>query len=418
MSSKFKVIQPNSSHSISHLRVTSPRVCFLDQSGELGGAELCLLDIAAHLSSQPGRARCKVILFNGGPFRERLRSSGVAVSLLEAPHALQAVKRNGRMGRGLATIPAVLDLARRVAAEAADSDLLFANTQKAMLVGAVAARIARKPLLWYLHDIITSDHFGAVNRFLNAALGSFCVSRIVTNSIASKEAFLKSRGRHRNIRVIPNGISPAPFDAVTADDLALLRGELRLPSGPVVGIFSRLAPWKGQRVLLEALPRLPAVQALIVGEALFSGEQAYAAELKRLAGRLGIAGRVRFLGFRSDIARLMKFCDLILHTSIAPEPFGRVIVEAMLAEKPVIATRGGGAGEIVDHMQTGILVPPGDPAALAAAIQTILDAPSLAATIACAGRAKALRAYSPAAMLSAIDEEIDAACNTLPRGER
>jgi glycosyltransferase involved in cell wall biosynthesis len=159
--------------------------------------------------------------------------------------------------------------------------------------------------------------------------------------------------------------------------------------------------------LIEALARLPGVQALIVGKALFRGEQEYAAELERLTQTMGIAGRVRFLGFREDIPRLMKLSDVIVHTSIAPEPFGRVIVEAMLAEKPVVASRGGGANEIVDHLGTGFLVTPGDPAELTNAIRIFLDHPDIAADMASAGRARALRTYSAKAMLSAIEEEID-----------
>ncbi len=395
------------------------RVCFLDQTGELGGAELCLMDIVSRLTEQQrsdgsyaadlesGRqSLSKVILFNDGPFRERLEASRVPVSVVQAPNAISSIKRNGGHGRELRAGPALIKLARRVAAEAGESEVLFANTQKAMVVGTIASRIAGKPLIWYLHDIITSDHFGRVNRLLNVFLGSFFVSRIITNSAASKSAFLMGGGRHRHIRVIPNGFDPEPFDEVDEDQLRALRWELGLTTAPIVGVFSRLAPWKGQRVLIEALAALPGVQALIVGKALFRGEQEYLDELERLARAKGVADRIHFLGFRDDVANLMKLCDVIVHTSIAPEPFGRVIVEAMLAGKPVIATRGGGASEIVEHLKTGILVNAGDSNEMANAVRVFLDHPGVASGMARAGRERALKCYSVGAMLAAIDEEI------------
>ena len=98
----------------------------------------------------------------------------------------------------------------------------------------------------------------------------------------------------------------------------------------VIGHFSRLSPWKGQHILLEALVHCPAdVVAILVGDALF-GEQDYVQTLKAQVESLGLQNRVHFLGFRSDIVPLMHACDVVAHTSTAPEPFGRVIAEAML----------------------------------------------------------------------------------------
>ena len=90
------------------------------------------------------------------------------------------------------------------------------------------------------------------------------------------------------------------------------------------------------------------------------GEKAYAQELHAQVDRLGLSDRVHFLGFRSDVVPLMTMCDLIAHTSTAAEPFGRVIVEAMLCGKPIIAAQEGGVLEIVESGVNGWLVPPGD----------------------------------------------------------
>ena len=131
-----------------------------------------------------------------------------------------------------------------------------------------------------------------------------------------------------------------------------LRAELRLGDGPVVGVFGRLAAWKGQHILVRALAELDDTQALIVGDALF-GEQPYRASLEGEIGRSSGRHRIHLTGFRPDIPALMQLCDVVVHTSIAPEPFGRVIVEAMLAGRPVIASAAGGAKEIVEDGRSG-----------------------------------------------------------------
>jgi glycosyltransferase involved in cell wall biosynthesis len=115
---------------------------------------------------------------------------------------------------------------------------------------------------------------------------------------------------------------------------------------------------------------------------------------------------VHFLGFRDDVPRLMTFVDLVLHTSVAPEPFGRVIVEAMLAGTPVLATRAGGPVEIVQEPDTGVLVPPGDPEALATAVQDVLSSPNRARAMAQAAQAYARRRFSVEQMQKGVKEAI------------
>jgi glycosyltransferase involved in cell wall biosynthesis len=161
----------------------------------------------------------------------------------------------------------------------------------------------------------------------------------------------------------------------------LLREQLGVESNFVVGHFSRLSPWKGQHVLVDALLRCSKdVVAVFVGDALF-GEQNYATQLHQQIDTLGLSDRVKFLGFRSDIPELMAVCDLVAHTSTAPEPFGRVIVEAMLCQCPIVASAAGGAVELVEHKQTGWLCPLGDSQSLAEIITTCRNQPEQAAAI-------------------------------------
>jgi glycosyltransferase involved in cell wall biosynthesis len=147
-------------------------------------------------------------------------------------------------------------------------------------------------------------------------------------------------------------------------------------------LFGRITPWKGQHVFLKALVELPDVRGLVAGEALFTDEdRRYGHELRELAAELKIADRIHFTGFCSDIVPLLLSADIVVHCSTSPEPFGRVIVEAMLTGRPVIATRAGGAMEIVTDNKTGLLVEPGDSHALAVAIQRLLEDRDLAAEL-------------------------------------
>jgi glycosyltransferase involved in cell wall biosynthesis len=187
-----------------------------------------------------------------------------------------------------------------------------------------------------------------------------------------------------------------------------LRAALGLGDGPVLGVFGRLAPWKGQHVLLDALAELadvPNLQALVVGDALF-GEADYAKSLRRKAEALGLGGRVRFLGFRDDVPALMRLADIVVHTSVAPEPFGRVVVEGMLAGRPVVATRGGGVVEIVEDGVTGLLTEPGDARSLAAAVRGLLGDAARRQSIATRGQRFALQHFGVRATTRAVREQV------------
>jgi len=142
-----------------------------------------------------------------------------------------------------------------------------------------------------------------------------------------------------------------------------------------------------------------------VGGALF-GEDAAEARLRQQVTQAGMDDRVRFLGFRSDVPALMGGVDIVVHSSIQPEPFGRVIVEAMLAGTPVIATKAGGALEIVTEGDTGLLVPPGDAAALSQALGRLTADVSLRERLASAALAEARARFSPESCFPRIEAVI------------
>jgi glycosyltransferase involved in cell wall biosynthesis len=200
------------------------------------------------------------------------------------------------------------------------------------------------------------------------------------------------------VKVVYDGFDTAPFA-----DTSALRAELGFDGLPIIGVFGRITQWKGQDVVLRALVDVPSVVAVFVGD---EEDAAFADKLRLLARELGIADRVRFLGFRKDVPQLMRAVDCIVHVPIDPEPFGRVIVEAMLARRPVIATRAGGIPEIIENGVSGILIMPGSPDELAEALRRIFSDPVSAAEVAANGQERALACFSDKRMLSEIERHV------------
>ena len=347
-------------------------ILFLDQSGELGGAELCLLDILCHSSATGDSllANAQVALFSDGPFRERLARANIEHHLVG--DLLPPRRDRSMLRRRLCETVSLIRSVQGILRLAKDCELLYANTPKAMVVGAIVQRLTGLPLVYHLHDILSEQHFGRWEYRFLIRLARACATRVIVNSQASQKAFVSAGGQPEQTTLIYNGFLPEQFSIDTATT-ADLKQELGIRSDRfTIGCFSRFAPWKGQSLLLEALAILkdPSIELLLVGDALF-GEGDYGLKLRQKTAALGLEGQVQFLGFREDVPQLLSTCDLIVHSPRAPEPFGRVMVEGMLAGKPVIAPQEGSAPELLRHGETGWLIPPRDSQLLAQAIERL-----------------------------------------------
>ncbi|HEX8208318.1 MAG TPA: glycosyltransferase, partial [Solirubrobacteraceae bacterium] len=167
-------------------------------------------------------------------------------------------------------------------------------------------------------------------------------------------------------QVLHDGLA---FD-VRPMDRAAARAALGLPGDVVVcAVLGRISVWKGQDVLIRALAEEPAadIVALVCGAA-WPGEERRERELRELSGRLGVGGRVRLLGFRDDLDVILGAADAVVVPSTHPDPLPNAALEAAAAGRCVVAAAHGGLTEIVRDGETGLLVEPGDPAALAAAL--------------------------------------------------
>jgi glycosyltransferase involved in cell wall biosynthesis len=177
------------------------------------------------------------------------------------------------------------------------------------------------------------------------------------------------------IRVVHRGIDIDKFDPnrVSQERIIQLANRWRLPDGHrVVMLPGRLTRWKGQEVLIEALAILGRrdIRCLLVGSD--QGRTAYSEELQAMVTRRGLGDVVHIVGECGDMPAAYMLTDVVVSASTDPEAFGRVIVEAQAMGRPVVATDNGAGRENVLDGQTGLLIPPKDPAALALALDRVL----------------------------------------------
>ena len=373
----------------------------VSHAAELGGAEQGLLDVARHF----GTARCDVLLFTDSPLRHLLEARGIKVHVLSADERVLGVQRQGGVLRVLHALPAAIGLAVRLKRVARPYGILYPNSQKAAFIAMLTGAAARKKVIWHLHDILSAEHFGALQRRMIALLSYRFAHAVIVVSAAARTGLIQSGGNPARIHLIHNGIDPVPYAHVPDLDVAQLRQNHGLATGRLVGLFGRITPWKGQRILIKALPMLPDTQALIVGSPMF-GQDAELVFLRKMAKDLNVAHRVHFLGYRADTPELMRAVDLVVHCSTAPEPFGRVIVEALFAGTPILAADSGASTEILGH-EPGWRVKPDDPAALAMAVDAFFATdPLIRAARTRAMRAQVTNEFSLARMMSSVDRVV------------
>lgn len=263
--------------------------------------------------------------------------------------------------------------------------------------GALAAPVARRAgrtLMLWAHDAPQPDAWP------ERKMGRAAPDRVICNSRHTAEAVA------RWLPGVPRDIVHPPVLAapvVPAAERRLLRAELGASDDTtVILLASRLEEWKGQRVLLRAAERLRGnVAVWIAGGPQRPEEAAYFDELSRMASSAAVSGRVRLLGQRGDVPRLMAAADLYCQPNTAPEPFGIAFVEALAAGVPVVTTAAGGALEIVTE-RCGVLVREAAPALVAEALQGLIDAPARRAELSQEGPPQARRVSDPRARLADI----------------
>lgn len=377
-----------------------------------GGIETVLLTIARHALSD--LRHDFAICFPG-----RL------VDELGAARARVARLPPARLSRPWTVRRARLDLMALLQAD--PPDVVICHSPWSLVVFGPAIRRARLPLVLWLHGplsamswldrlatrqspdlLICNSHFTAASSlaaFPNLALvpagtaASVTAARSVTRAAGARPAINRAQVFYypAEVRQPPRSVAP--------------REELRRALGvgldtTVILQVSRLEPWKGHRILLEALGRLGGSRGWtcwIAGGAQRRPEARYLQELQRTSERLCIADRVLFLGDRRDVANLLAAADIFCQPNAGPEPFGLVFVEALTAGLPVVSSDMGGAREIVTP-QCGVLVPPGDAGALARALDALIQEPDQRRELGSQGPPRARQLCDPTTQLRRLAE--------------
>ena len=367
------------------------RVAYVDHACDIGGgAQEALLDILRYADR---RIVQPVLLHAEGA--QWLRD--VDLNTLEtrvvfpAAEAFPGQSRDdlGSLWRRASGAAQSLQPVRRIRRALAECrvDIVHTNTLKCHILGGLAARLAGKPLIWDVRDILEA---GAARSVLLAV-----AKRTRPHVVAMSSAVADSLASARCETTVVLGARPLDKYSPDAPDDQLRAAIGIEPTDKVLSVIARLTPWKGHTTLLEAfasvLPQEPAARLLVIGDTGF-WESDYRDTLERLAEQLGCADAVRWLGFREDITELLALTDVVVLPS-HNEPFGLVLIEAMAANKPVIATNTAGPLEIVASGATGLLVEHGDARQLADAMLELLGDPDRARTMGQAGRKRAEKLF-------------------------
>jgi len=369
------------------------RVLYLNSAADVGGGEKWMLALADGLDR--ARYASEFVVSADGRFAREVRRRGLPVTViplrhLVAPGALWALARHFRRAR---------------------PDLVHTAGARASFYGRVAARLAGvRAVVSSVHMSITDYEVSRPRRALYLALdraSAPIAGRIIATSDAvARELVRSGQAPASKVVTIPN--RPDPRDLVPVRARDVVREDLGAGAGDaLIGVIARLTPQKGTADFLDAVARLGAMGARPSWRVAIVGDGPERGDLEARARRLGIAGRCVFTGTRTDLGDLLAALDLLVVPSWS-EGLPYLVLEAMLAGTPLVATAVGGIPEVVTDGVHGVLVPPRAPEKLAAAIAAGLDDRAGTRARADAARRHAVQSLSLDAMLRAVDAVYDA----------
>lgn len=353
-------------------------ICFYSIATHLGGAERSLLDLMLNLkNSSQGRYRAWLVVpKNSGPLLELLRAradaetpaSEIKITCLEMPAVFMEISRSRPLAaivKAIWSIPAMclyaLKLVRLLRSEA--PEIIHTTGIKCHLFAAFTAPLHGRVVLWHLRDIINQR----VTKILFQLSAKVANLSIIANSKATARSLnvRTKRGYVNKIKVIYNGLDQRAFKVSPHKKMQQRLG--LSPETKLVAILGVLAQWKGQLNFIEMAKRLvekgSKAHFLIIGDEIYDtsgSDRGFRNELEARINELGLAAQVHCLGFEKNPAEVLNSIDVLVHASVKPEPFGRVILEAMACGVPVVATKIGGVLELIEDEKSGLLYAPED----------------------------------------------------------
>lgn len=375
--------------------MTRRDLLFVHPAAELYGSDRALLSLLAGLDRT--RFAPTVAVPCEGPLLERLAGLDVPTRVMPVGRIERASLRPFQLAR----LPLGAVAALRALDEAfgqARLDLVHTNTL-AVLGGALWAKLRGIPHVWHAHEIVREPVLAA--KALTGAV-SLLATRVVCNSEATRQWLLDHQPRLiERARVAPNGVRRPEPDPARA---RALRAELGVSEqGLLVAQVGRISARKAPTLLVEAAERagIEGAHYLFAGDAPPGQEGARRALEDRISDS-PLLGALHLRGFREDVWSVWDGCDVAVVPSVRPESFGLVALEAGLAGKPVIVTATGNLPELIRDGETGLVVPPGDATALAAALRRLAGDSALRERLGAAARARA-ETFTPERTVRAVE---------------
>jgi glycosyltransferase involved in cell wall biosynthesis len=341
-------------------------ILFIDQFGELGGGQQCLLELIPAVAERGWRSFAAIPAT--GDLGTRLSQLGVLVEPISLGEYTSGRKTAADFGRFLMAAPRLVAQLRRLI-HRHRIDLVYANAPRVLPAAVMAA--GRRPVVFHAHNYLPA---GPGRRLVRTSLRIAADPKVIAVS-----QFVADYVALPIVEIIPNGVA----------DLG--SSVLRVNNGaPRIGLIGRIAPEKGQSDFVEAARLLPRGWEFLVAGTPIIAEPSYAQSVRSRASGLPI----RFLGWQDDLRHLYSQLDLLAVPSAPGEGFGRVIIEAFSANVPVVAYASGGIGELIEDGVTGYLVEPRTPEALAKKIRSAMEDPEGRSKIARAARTRWQSGYT------------------------
>ncbi|SKG64909.1 Probable glycosyl transferase [Mycobacteroides abscessus subsp. massiliense] len=361
------------------------RATFVAHTAAPSGAELATLRLlsAVRNSSTGLILEPSVVYTEDGPMVNAMKSQGISTSVLANTFDSRSVTiRGSGWLRRLVGATSLVRVGWSLGAAVREhgADVLVAGSTKALIMSAVAAKRARIPLIWHVHDRISAEYFGAALAFLIRVLGKLVADGYIANSRSTESSLRPGR--------LPGVIAYPGLDFQHTP--AVEHAPQRPAAETVIAVVGRLTQWKGQDVFLRALAntRVRPQRVYLVGGTFF-GEESFRTELEDLASELQLP--VTFTGHLDDPTDILSIADILVHCSVIAEPFGQVVVEGLRAGCAVIATQPGGPAETIESGVHGLLVRAGDTGQLTDALDRLIEDRDLRIRLAQAGRDRARR---------------------------
>lgn len=358
-------------------------------SGNLyGGIETMLVTLARHRSVCPEMEPHFALCFEGR-LSEELTAAGVDVHMLG----------NVRVSR-----PSSVRKARRALAALLQKtafDVVVCHAAWPLAIFGTTIRNTGLPLVFWLHDAPDGRHW--IERWARRTAPDLTICNSGYSASKLKNLYSDVRAE---LLYYPVALTNVEFSEAARKEL---RDEIGTPDDATVIIqVSRMEAWKGHSLHLEAVAELrevPGWELWMVGGAQRPQEIEYRDGLKTLVSSLGIQDRVRFVGERSDVSRLLLAADIFCQPNANPEPFGIVFIEALNAGLPVVSTAIGGPEEII-NASCGVLVNPGDKFGLAAALHELISDPTRRASLGSNGPARARELCDPGKQMIRLNSKL------------